>query len=599
MSTLPIRNVATIAHVDHGKTTLVDCLLKTCGIRTKDAIRVMDSIDQERERGITIRAKSAAVEYKGVRINLVDTPGHADFGGEVERAMGLVDGVLLLVDAAEGPMPQTRFVLRKALAAGAHPVVVINKVDRPDRRLDAVLDEIFDLFVSLDATDHQLDFTPIYTSAKEGWAQITPDGERFGMELLLDRILDTVPAPRVEEGPFTLQVANLHHDNFVGRVALGKVRSGSIISGAPLHRFSPEGTKESGRITRLLHYIGLEPESIQEATAGDIVEIAGFPMVNIGDTLTADPARTPLPALTVDEPTLNMLFRVNDGPLSNKDGKTLTSRELRARIEKEMLDNVGMRFEETERADTFRLSGRGLLHLSVFIETMRREGFEFLAGPPRVIRKGNLEPWEELVVEAPAESIGKVMELVGSRRGQIENMENKGLFSRLTAKIPSRGLIGLRTKVLNLSRGEATIVSTFREWGTWAGEIPTRHSGSLISMEAGTVNAYALDALNDRGQFFLEPGEEVYPGMVIGESNKEGDVDVNPCKARKVSNVRNSGADRALKFTPKRHMSLEDSLEFAAEDEFVEATPKFLRIRKDLLDAGARKRAGRTSSSAE
>jgi GTP-binding protein len=596
MTTKPlIRNVALVAHVDHGKTSLVDCLLSEAGVSMAGQ-RVMDSIDQERERGITIRSKTASIVWKNIRINLIDTPGHADFAGEVERVMQLADGVLLLVDAAEGPMPQTRFVLAKALEAGCQPVVVINKADRPDRRLDEVLDAVLDLFISLDASDEQLDFEAIYTSAKEGWACSEPQGEKKSMAFVLDQILEKVPPPFIGKGAFCFQVANLHHDAFVGRVALGKVLSGVLRQNERLFCLPAEGAAYSGRITRLNHFEGLQRVDIEKAEAGDIVEIAGFENINISDTLTTDETRKALPALTVEEPTLSVLFRVNDGPFASREGKPLTGRQLRQRLEKEILDNVALRFEATERADTFKVKGRGLLHLSVLIETMRREGSEFLVGPPRILMKEGQEPWEDVLVEAPQEVIGKILELISLRRGQMENLLHRpGSHSRLEAFMPSRALIGLRTKILNLSRGEATLVHVFRGWGPWAGDIVSRQSGSMISMETGQVNAYALDALDDRGQFFVTVQDSVYRGMIIGESNKEMDVELNPCKARKISNMRSSSSDRSLKFSPPRVMSLEDCLEFVAEDEWVEVTPKGIRLRKDLLDALDRKRQKRKS----
>jgi len=590
-----IRNVAIVAHVDHGKTTLVDGLLRNSGATEKVVERVMDNIDQEKERGITIRSKCVAIEWQGIRINLIDTPGHADFGGEVERVMGLADGVLLLVDAAEGPMPQTRFVLKKALEAGCQPLVVINKIDRPDSRLDEVLDEVFDLLAELDATDEQLDFVPIYASAKAGYAVASPEETSDNFHIILDAIVNKIPAPDVKylEGDFIFQVVNLRHDKFVGRIALGRVLAGQIDAGSMLTRIEPDGKKIRKKMVKLSHYEGLQSVDLPVAQAGDIVEIAGFENLNLGDSLCSNDDTEPMPAISIDEPTLSINIRVNNSPFSGQDGKPLTSREMRTRLDKELLDNVALRVEETDRADTFHLCGRGLLHLSVLVETMRREGSEFLVGPPQILMKDKQEPWEFLSVEAPQECIGKVIEMIGNRKGEIGKMDNRGDYTTVEAVIPSRGILGIRTKILNVTRGEATFSHNFLEYRDWAGDIPTRVTGSLISMDTGQVAAYSLDNLNDRGTFFVQPQDKVYTGMVIGESNKDLDVEVNPCKAKQMSNMRSSGADRALKFSPKRDLSLEDMMEFLAADEWVEVTPHFLRIRKNLLDAGERKRAKR------
>ncbi|MCB9378820.1 MAG: translational GTPase TypA [Holophagales bacterium] len=593
-----VRNIAIIAHVDHGKTTLVDALLWQSGIfRANEHVveRVMDSIDLEREKGITIMAKNTAISWKGKRINIVDTPGHADFGGEVERTLKMVDGVMLLVDASEGPLPQTRFVLRKAFEANLPPIVVINKIDRPDARPQEVLNEVYDLFIDLDATEEQLDFPVLYCNAKKGVCRATPDGPDTTLEPLFDQIVTTVPAPAFDpEAPLQLLVTNLDYDDYVGRLAIGRIFHGSMRRGQEVARVRLDGETETFKLSLLYGYEGLKRVEIAEAGPGDIVAVAGLEEANIGETLS-DPERPmALPAIRVEEPTIAMVFQINDSPMSGRDGKHVTSRKLKERLDRELLTNVAIRVAATESPDAFKVSGRGELQLAILIEMMRREGFELAVGKPEVLTRevdGRLhEPMEQLVVDAPEEFVGVLTQKLGSRKGRMMKMVNHGTGRvRLEFRIPSRGLIGFRTEFLTDTKGTGLMNSLFDGWDVWQGEIEHRASGALVADRQGRATAYAIENLQPRGVLFVAPGDEVYEGMIVGEHNRDNDLDVNIVREKKLTNMRSSTGDELVRLAPPLVMNLEQALEFVQADELVEVTPKAMRLRKRILQANRRK----------
>ncbi len=596
-----IRNIAIIAHVDHGKTTLVDALLKQSGVfRNNEVIteRVMDSNDLEKERGITILAKNLSIRHGGYKINIVDTPGHADFGGEVERVLKMVDSVLLLVDALDGPMPQTRFVLKKSLDLGLRPIVVINKIDRPGARPTEVLDMVFDLFCELQASDEQLDFAVVYTSAKTGYAKLDLEDGSDDMEPLFQTIISNVSPPEGDvTAPFQMLVTNIDYNDYIGRIATGKIFNGKVSSGETVALVARNGSIQKGRISKLLGYEGLQQVEIPEAFTGDIVTIAGFDDVGIGETLAAAENPSALPYVSIDEPTIAMNFIVNSSPFAGREGKLVTSRNIRERLDRELRTNVSLRVENTGNADTFMVSGRGELHLSILIENMRREGFEMAVSKPEVIMRDidgqKQEPVEYLVVDVPAEHQGTVIEKMGPRKGEMVAMHQMGDIIRLEFVIPARGLIGLRGELLTETRGTGIMTHTFHGYAPFKGEIPGRKNGVLIAMELGETTAYSLDALQPRGVLFVGPGVEVYGGMIIGQHAKDNDLDVNPCKGKKLTNVRASGSDDAIKLTPPRILTLEQALEFIDDDELVEVTPTSIRLRKKELDPTKRKRTSR------
>ena len=593
-----IRNIAIIAHVDHGKTTLVDAMLKHAGVfREHEVIteRVMDSNDLEKERGITILSKNLSVHHGRYKINIVDTPGHADFGGEVERVLTMVDSVLLLVDALDGPMPQTRFVLKKSLDLGLKPIVVINKIDRPGARAEEVVDMVFDLFCELNASDEQLDFPIVYTSAKLGYAKLDMASDSTSLEPLFAVVESNVHPPKGDSNaPFQLLVTNIDYNDYIGRIATGKIYSGKVKTGENLAVIKHDGSLVKGRISKLLGYEGLKQVEIEEAMTGDIVSIAGFESVGIGETLANAENPVALPYVAIDEPTISMNFIVNSSPFAGREGKLVTSRNIRERLDKELRTNVSLRVADTDAGDTFKVSGRGELHLSILIENMRREGFEMAVSKPEVIFREvagkKLEPMEYLVVDVPAEYQGVIIEKMGPRKGEMTSMQPMGDSVRLEFIIPARGLIGLRNEVLTDTRGTAVMTHTFHEYAPFRGDIPGRKNGVLIAMEHGETTGYALDALQPRGILFLPPGVEVYGGMLIGQHAKDNDLDVNPCKGKKLTNVRASGTDDAVKLAPPRVLTLEQALEFIDDDELVEVTPKSIRLRKKELDPNRRKR---------
>jgi GTP-binding protein len=592
-----IRNVAIIAHVDHGKTTLVDAMLWQSGIfRANEHVaeRVMDSIDLEREKGITIMAKNTAIHYQGVKINIVDTPGHADFGGEVERTLTLVDGVLLLVDAAEGPLPQTRFVLKKALEANLTPVVVINKIDRQDARAAEVLDEVYDLFIDLDAAEDQLEFPVLYTDARKGIAKLALTDESKTLAPLFDTLIATIPAPRFEEGHgLQLRAASLDWDDYVGRLIIGRIVNGKVRQYDRVAVAHRDGSVEHAKITVLYGYEGLKRVEVPEAGAGDIVAVAGIENMEIGETI-ADPDKpVALPVMRIDEPTVAMLFSSNVSPFAGKEGKFVTSTQLRERLWREKRSNVALRVEETDSPDTFKVSGRGELQLAILIEMMRREGFEMEVSKPQIITHEEdgktLEPMEHLVVDVPDEFIGAVTQKLGPRKGQMVKMINHGTGRvRLEYRIPSRGLIGYRSEFLTDTRGTGLLNHLFDGWAEWQGDIPHRANGAMVADRAGKTTSYAIDHLQPRGVLFLGPGEAVYEGQVVGENARDNDLDVNITKEKKLTNVRSSTSDEAVRLTPPRLMNLEQSLEWIREDELLEITPKSIRLRKKSL--GGRRR---------
>ncbi len=600
-----LRNIAIIAHVDHGKTTLVDQLLQQSGTLNKQkkvVERVMDSNDLEKERGITILAKNTAVQWRDYRINIVDTPGHADFGGEVERVLSMVDCVLLLVDAVDGPMPQTRFVTQKAFALGLKPIVVINKVDRPGARPNWVLDQTFDLFDRLGATDEQLDFPVVYASALRGYAGLTSDVTEGNMDPLFQTIIDKVSPPQVDlDGPFQMQIITLDYSSYLGVIGIGRIKRGRVKTNTQITVIDAQGGKRNGRILSVFGFLGLDRTEVPEAYAGDIVAVTGIDRLNISDTL-CDPATVEaLPPLAVDEPTVTMTFQVNDSPFVGKDGKYVTSRHLRERLERELMVNVALRVEDTSEAEKFRVSGRGELHLSVLIENMRREGYELGVSRPEVIVKEvdgvKMEPYEQLTADVEEQHQGSVMEKLGTRGGDLQNMMPDGRGRvRLDYKIPARGLIGFRTEFLTATSGTGLLYSTFDRYDVLKrGQFGKRINGVLISNDNGKGVGYALFSLQERGRLFIGPGDEVYEGMVIGIHSRDNDLVVNPLKEKKLTNMRASGSDENILLTPPIRMSLEQSLEFINDDELVEVTPNFTRIRKKQLDENARKRTSRSN----
>jgi GTP-binding protein len=599
-----VRNVAIIAHVDHGKTTLVDCMLRQSG-RFRDTQlvgeQILDSNDLERERGITILAKNIAIPYKGVKINIIDTPGHADFGGEVERVLRMADGALVLVDSAEGPMPQTRFVLSKALECGLQPIVVINKVDRPDARAHEVLDEVFELFLQLGADDKLADFPHIYASSKQGYATHELDQHGDTVEPLMDMILEKIPGPEIDaNAPLQMLVTTLDWSDYVGRIAIGRLYSGEVTRGMNIALSQKDDKITPAKIVSVHVFEDLGRVEVESAAAGDIVALVGLEEVEIGDTVTDRESPRSLPRLVVDEPTLKMTFGVNTSPLAGKEGKYLTSRHLRERLIKELQKNVALRVEPVPGSEQFSVSGRGILHLSVLIETMRREGFELSIGKPHVILHDNdgviEEPFESLVVEVPENQTGPVMELVGQRRASLIDMQSHNSYSYMVFSIPARGLIGLRTRLLNATQGTAVIHHRFESYKPMEGEIGSRPTGVLVSLMSGRAVAYGLDTLQERAELHVGHNDVVYEGMIVGENSRNEDMNVNPTKEKKLSNMRASGHDRNILLRPARRMSLEEALEFIEEDELVEVTPTQIRLRKIMLNEHDRKRAARKAA---
>jgi len=594
-----VRNLAIIAHVDHGKTTLVDALLWQSGIFRDNeyvAERVMDSIDLEREKGITIMAKNTAIVYRGTRINIVDTPGHADFGGEVERTLKMVDGVMLLVDASEGPLPQTRFVLRKALESGLAPIVVINKIDRQDARPKEVLNEVYDLFIDLDATEDQLEFPVLYCNARRGIVRRSPDGPDEPLTPLFEEILKTVPAPRYDDLlPLQLLITTLDYNDYVGRLAIGRVFNGRIVKGKDYGHCRLDGTVVKIRVTALYGYEGLKRVEIDEAGPGDIVAVAGLLSVTIGETISDAETPMALPPITVDEPTISMIVSTNDSPVAGLEGQYVTSRKLRERLWKEILTNVSIRVEETGSPDAFKVSGRGELQLAILIEMMRREGYEMSVGKPTIVTKeidGKVhEPQEQLIVDCPESFVGVVTQKVGSRKGRMTRMVNHGTGRvRLDFRIPSRGLLGFRTEFLSETRGTGIMNHLFDGYVPWQGDIPARATGALVSDRPGRTTAHAIEHVQERGTMFIAPGDQVYEGMIVGENARGNDLDVNITKEKKLTNMRASGSDDAVRLVPPRTMSLEQALEFIKDDELVEITPKAFRLRKRVLAMARRGR---------
>ncbi|HXS69637.1 MAG TPA: translational GTPase TypA [Candidatus Polarisedimenticolia bacterium] len=597
-----IRNIAIIAHVDHGKTTLVDCLLKQSGTfranqHESQEERLMDSMDLEKEKGITIRAKNAAFKYKNYHVNIVDTPGHADFGGEVERIMNMIDGVLLVVDAADGPQAQTRFVLRKALEAGAKPIVVINKIDRDNANPKKVLDQVFELFMSLNATDEQLDFPFIYCSAKEGYAKAELEHVSGTMEPLFDAVCKYIPPPRAKAGDgFQMLVANLDYSDYLGRIAFGKIYEGKVNVGDAAICRHGDGRITKGKITAIFHFEGMKRIEVPEAHAGDIVGLTGFEEVFIGETLCDSEMRTALPYIPVDPPTIQMEFAVNDGPLAGKDGKLVTARHIWDRLVKETRTNVALRIAQTSDPKIFAVSGRGEMQIAILVEQMRREGYEVLVSRPEVLWKkdaaGNpLEPIEKLFVEIPQENMGAIMENLAFRKAEIVNMNHHGNQVTIEALIPMRGLIGFETDLVNTTRGMGVMSHLFHEYGGDRGEIAARKNGSLVSMDTGEATSYALNMVQERGRLMVVPGDEIYIGMIVGENSRENDIPVNPVKEKRLTNMRSQGDGKGIQLSAPMKLSLERALEYIDVDEYVEATPKNLRLRKKILDENQRKRS--------
>lgn len=591
-----IRNIAIIAHVDHGKTTLVDKILHSTNVFRENQEAgelIMDNNDQERERGITIFSKNVAVEYKGAKINVIDTPGHADFGGEVERVLKMADGVLLLVDAFEGPMPQTRFVLHKALELGLKPLVVINKVDKPNCRPDEVHDAVFELFFNLDATEEQLEFPTFYGSSKQGWFNVenTPTTDIYP---LLDGILEHIPAPEVTEGTLQMQITSLDYSSFLGRIAVGKVSRGSIKEGQWVSLVKSDGTFTKQKVKELFVFEGLSKKKTTEVHAGDICAVVGMDKFQIGDTIADADNPEALPNIKIDEPTMNMLFSINNSPFFGKDGKFITSRHLIERLEAELERNLALRVEPTEDSNAYLVYGRGIMHLSVLIETMRREGYELTVGQPQVIIKEidgvKCEPYETLVIDVPQDYASKAIDLVTQRKGDLLIMEAKGETQHLEFDIPSRGLIGLRSQMLTATAGEAVMAHRFSEYKPLKGKIPGRLAGVLISKDQGVATPYSIDKLQDRGKFFIDPGEEVYTGMIVGEHTRDNDLVVNVIEAKKLNNMRAAGKDDSTAIAPKINMSLEECMEYIQADECIEVTPNFIRLRKIFLKEEDRKR---------
>jgi GTP-binding protein len=598
MNSLNIRNIAIIAHVDHGKTTLVDKILHQCQLfqaHETTGELILDNNDLERERGITILAKNVSVTYKGTKINIIDTPGHADFGGEVERVLNMADGVLLLVDAFEGPKPQTRYVLSKAIALGKKPIVVINKVDKPNCRPDEVQESVFELMFNLEASEDQLDFPTVYGSAKQGWMSGDWLKPAEDITYLLDTVLEHIPAPAVSEGTPQLQITNIDYSKYIGRMAIGRVTRGVLRANQPVSLVKRDGKIVKSRIKSLYTFEGLGKTPAEEVQAGDLAAVFGIEGFEIGDTIADFENPEGMAPISIDEPTMSMLFTINDSPFFGKEGKFVTSRHLRDRLYKEMEKNLALRVDETGSPDSYMVFGRGILHLSVLIETMRREGYEFQIGKPRVIVKEvdgrKCEPIEILEIDVPDQSSGKVIELVAQRKGDMLAMNPKGDLTRLEFEIPSRGLIGLRTQILNATAGQAIVTHRFKAFEPWRGDIPSRNKGVLIVMETGTSIAYAMDKLQDRGRFFLEPGVEIYEGQIAGENNRDNDLVINITKTKKLTNMRASGTDDKAKIAPAVLFSLEESMEYIGDDEYVEITPVNIRMRKIYLKEHERKRS--------
>ena len=597
-----LRNIAIIAHVDHGKTTLVDEILKQARVfRANQEVNTcfLDNDDIERERGITILAKNISVIYKDIKINILDTPGHSDFGGQVERVLNLADGVLLLVDAAEGPMPQTRFVLDKALQLNLRPIVVINKVDKPDARPQEVQNRVFDLFCELNASDEQLDFPILYASGRDGWAVRDLNDERKSIEPLMDAIIDHIPPPKRLEGPVQLQIATIDYNSFVGRIGIGRVYRGEMTLTQPLVNIKRDGTRRPAQIKQLMTFEGIERKEVDRVPCGDLCAVIGVENIDISDTLADAENPEQMPPIAIDEPTISMVFRINDSPFFGRDGKYISSRHLRERLLLETERDVALRVEELG-GDSFKVSGRGLLHLSILIENMRREGYEMAVAKPQVICKTidgvKNEPIELLSVDVPNEYAGKIIELTGTRRGELIQMESRGDRQKLEFLIPTRGLIGYRSKAMTISTGEAIVSHRFDHYAPYKGEMAGRQAGVMISMGQGKAMAFAIDALQLRGDFFIDPNEETYEGMIVGEHCKDNDLIVNVQKAKQLTNLRASGSDKALKIAPARKMSLEQCLEYIEDDELVEITPKAVRLRKTILNELERRRSGRSSS---
>jgi GTP-binding protein len=595
-----IRNIAIIAHVDHGKTSLVDKIIHATQVfrsNQETGELIMDNNDLERERGITILSKNISVTYNDVKINVIDTPGHADFGGEVERVLKMADGVILLVDAFEGPMPQTRFVLQKALGLGLRPIVVINKVDKPNCRPDEVHDKVFDLFFQLDATEAQLDFPTLYGSAKQGWYN-TSLTQTDSITPLLDAVLQYVPEPQVSEGPLQMQITSLDYSSFLGRIAVGRVARGVIKENQNIQLCKTDGTMVKGKIKELYTFEGMGKKKVTEVSAGDICAVVGIEGFQIGETIADFDQPEALPIIAIDEPTMNMQFSINNSPFFGREGKFVTSRNLRDRLTKELEKNLALRVKDTDDADKFLVYGRGILHLSVLVETMRREGYELTVGQPQVITKEidgvKCEPYETLVVDVPDEFSSKVVNLVTMRKGELLIMESKGEMQHLEFDVPSRGLIGLRSQMLTATAGEAVMAHNFAAYKPWKGVIPGRNNGVLIAKQAGNTTGYSIDKLQDRGSFFVDPGEEVYSGQIVAENIKPGDLNVNVVEGKKLTNMRASGSDAATSIAPKIQMSLEECMEYIQQDECIECTPKSIRLRKISLDENERAKYAKT-----
>lgn len=595
-----IRNIAIIAHVDHGKTTLVDKIIHATSVfrdNQETGELIMDNNDLERERGITILSKNISVNYNGVKINVIDTPGHADFGGEVERVLKMADGVVLLVDAFEGPMPQTRFVLQKALNLGLRPIVVINKVDKDNCRPDEVHDKVFDLFFQLDATEEQLDFPTLYGSSKQGWFNTSLE-KTDNINAVLDTILKYVPEPKVSEGPLQMQITSLDYSSFLGRIAIGRVARGVINEGQNIQLCRLDGTMVRGKVKELYTFEGMGKKKTTSVSAGDICAVVGIDGFQIGETIADAEQPEALPIIAIDEPTMNMQFSINNSPFFGREGKFVTSRNLRDRLMKELEKNLALRVHDTDDADKFLVYGRGILHLSVLVETMRREGYELTVGQPQVITKEidgkKNEPYEVLVVDVPDEFSSKVVNLVTMRKGELLIMESKGEMQHLEFDVPSRGLIGLRSQMLTATAGEAVMAHRFSEYKPWKGVIPGRNNGVLIAKQGGSSTGYSLDKLQDRGSFFIDPGEEVYAGQIVAEHIKPGDLVVNVVEGKKLTNMRASGTDGAANIAPKIQMSLEECMEYIQQDECIEVTPQSIRLRKILLDENDRNKFAKT-----
>ncbi|MEZ6116352.1 MAG: translational GTPase TypA [Pirellulaceae bacterium] len=596
-----LRNIVIIAHVDHGKTSLVDCLLRQSGQFRDSELqgeRILDSNDLEKERGITILAKNIAIPYQGIKINVIDTPGHADFGGEVERVLRMADGAVVLIDAAEGPMPQTRFVLSKAMECGLKPIILVNKIDRPDARSHEVIDETLDLLIDLGADDDVVDFPHLFASAKEGYATSDPKVRTESMQPLLEMVVQHIPGPQIEaDEPFQMLVTTIDWSEYVGRIAVGKIKAGSIRKGQTVALLQDHGKVKQTKISQVFVFENLGRVEVDAAEAGDVVALVGLENVEIGDTITHIEHQRALPRLRVDEPTLEMVFTINSSPFAGRDGKYVTTRQVRDRLMKELEKNVALRVDPIEGRDAYAVRGRGVLHLSVLIETMRREGYELSVSKPRVIVKeidgAKQEPFETLVVEVPSEKVGPVMELAGERRGDLIEMNPRGEYTQLRFSIPARGLIGLRTRLLNATQGTAIINHRFAGYRELDGEIPRRANGVLVSAVGGKAVAYGLDGLQDRAELFVGPGAEVYEGMIVGENARSGDMVVNPCKEKKLTNIRAAGSDDNILLKPPRVLSLEAALEYIEDDELVEVTPNSIRLRKVLLKESDRRKEGR------